>query len=80
MSVRILKGKVISNKMEKTIVVAVEMPKKHPFYNKIVKNTKKFKARDEIGVNEEDLVVIEECVPLSKTVAWKVTENLSSEK
>jgi small subunit ribosomal protein S17 len=77
MSKKILKGTVVSNKMEKTVVVAVELPKKHPAYGKPVKNTRRFKARVEESVEEGDLVNIEETRPFSKQVTWKVVENLS---
>lgn len=71
---KVLTGKVTSTKMEKTVVVAVDVSKRHPIYKKIMKNTRKFKARDEIGVNEGDLVKIEETSPFSKEVTWKVVE------
>lgn len=71
---RILKGKVTSTKMQKTVVVAVDVPKRHPIYRKIVKNTRRFKARDEIGVNVGDIVTIEESKPFSKEVTWIVKE------
>ena len=64
-------GKVISNKMDKTIVVAVQDNVKHPLYNKIVKRTYKLKAHDEnneCGIG--DVVEIRECRPLSKTKSW----------
>lgn len=80
MSIKTLKGKVISNKMQKTVVVAIEMPKKHPIYNKEIKNTVKIKARDEIGVLVGDIVIIEECRSLSKTVAFKVIGKISKEE
>ena len=73
---KILKGTVVSTKMEKTVVVSVEVPKMHPLYKKVIRNSRKFKARDDIGVNEGDMVEIEESKPFSKTVHWKVTEVL----
>ena len=73
---RKLTGVVVSTKMEKTAVVAVEMVKKHPLYGKAVANTKKFKARDEIGVIEGDRVVIEESRPFSRQVTWIVKEKV----
>jgi len=79
-SKKILKGKVVSAKMQKTVVVAVELPKKHPIYGKMVKNTRRFKARIDNPIKEGDEVVIEECRPLSKEVTWIVTENLSEGK
>jgi len=69
-----LTGEVTSTKMDKTIVIVVETKKKHKMYKKLVKVTKKFKARDDIGVSKGDTVVIEESVPYSKTVKWKVVE------
>ena len=66
-------GKVVSNKMQKTIVVAVEDHVKHPLYNKIVKRTYKLKAHDE---NNEcrvgDTVRIVETRPLSRDKRWRV--------
>ncbi len=71
-----IKGKVVSTKMDKTIVVAVDMSKRHPIYRKIMKNTRRFKARDELGAKLNDMVLIEECRPYSKQVTWKVLEVL----
>lgn len=68
-------GKVVSDKMEKTIVVAVETYKKHDLYHKRIKYTKKFKAHDE---NNEakigDTVKIMETRPLSKDKRWRLVE------
>ena len=65
---KILKGKVVSNKMNKTIVVVVENKTLDPRYKKLVLRTKKFKAHDENNqCNNGDLVEIEEHVPISKT-------------
>jgi small subunit ribosomal protein S17 len=68
-------GKVVSDKMEKTIVVAVETYKKHNLYHKRIKYTKKFKANDE---NNEakigDVVKIMETRPLSKDKRWRLAE------
>ena len=75
---RILKGIVTSTKMQKTVVVAVDMPKRHPIYKKTLKNTRKFKARDDIGVKVNDIVTIEESRPYSKEVTWKVLEVVES--
>lgn len=77
---RTFKGKVVSNKMQKTVVVAVEVPKKHRFYSKDIKLTKRFKVRDDIGLSVGDAVMIEETRPLSKTVTWKVIEKLERDK
>ncbi len=68
-------GKVVSDKMDKTIVVAVETTKRHPLYHKTMKVTKKYKAHDE---NNEakigDTVVIMETRPLSKDKHWRLVE------
>jgi small subunit ribosomal protein S17 len=70
-------GKVISNKMTGTLVVAVEIPKKDPFYGKSVRNTVKFKA-DPLGkVAVGATVRIEECRPISREKNWKVVEVLN---
>ena len=64
-------GKVVSDKMDKTIVVAIQDNVRHPLYNKIVKKTYKLKAHDEnneCGIG--DVVEIRECRPLSKTKSW----------
>jgi small subunit ribosomal protein S17 len=72
MSAKKFTGKIVSDKMQKTVVVTVEMHKKHPIYSKTVKNTRRFKARNETEAKLNDLVVIEECKPFSKDVSWKV--------
>jgi small subunit ribosomal protein S17 len=68
-------GKVVSDKMQKTIVVAVEDKVRHPLYGKTVNRTKKFKAHDE---NNEakigDIVKIMETRPLSKDKRWRLVE------
>ena len=68
-------GKVVSNKMDKTIVVAVEDHVKHPLYNKIVKRTYKLKAHDEENkCNIGDRVKVMETRPLSKDKRWRLVE------
>jgi len=68
-------GKVVSNKMDKTIVVAVENHVKHPLYNKIVKKTYKLKAHDENNeCNIGDTVKVMETRPLSKDKRWRLVE------
>ena len=68
-------GKVVSNKMQKTIVVAVEDHVKHPLYNKIVKRTYKLKAHDENNdCNIGDIVKVMETRPLSKDKRWRLVE------
>ncbi|MCK4892398.1 MAG: 30S ribosomal protein S17 [Calditrichia bacterium] len=74
-------GVVVSDKMEKTAVIAVERLVKHPVYKKFIKRTSKFKAHDaqnecQIG----DLVKIMETRPLSKTKRWRVVEVLEKVK
>ena len=68
-------GKVVSDKMDKTVVVAIEDNVKHPLYKKIIKRTVKFKAHDEqnaCGVG--DKVQIMETRPLSKDKRWRLVE------
>jgi small subunit ribosomal protein S17 len=80
MSVKILKGKIISNKMDKTVVVAVDRSKRHPVYGKKYRNTKKIKARDDIGLSVGDFVTIEECKPFSKEVSFRVTGKITDKE
>lgn len=71
---RTLVGRVVSNKMDKTVTVLVERKVKHPVYGKYVVHSTKFHAHDETNqVNEGDLVEISETRPVSKTKAWAVT-------
>ncbi len=68
-------GKVVSNKMDKTIVVAVEDHVRHPLYKKIVKRTYKLKAHDESNeCNIGDTVKVMETRPLSKDKRWRLVE------
>ena len=68
-------GKVVSNKMDKTIVVAIEDNVMHPLYKKIVKRTKKFKVHDENNVaGVGDKVLIAETRHLSKDKCWRLVE------
>ncbi len=74
-------GIVASNKMDKTIVVAVQDNVKHPLYNKIVKRTVKFKAHDEENAcNIGDRVMIMETRPLSKDKRWRLVEIIEKAK
>ena len=70
-------GRVVSNKMDKSVVVAVDFVRRHPIYHKRITKTSKFVAHD---ANNEckigDIVRIEECRPLSKTKRWVVRETL----
>ncbi len=68
-------GKVVSDKMDKTVVVAIERSIKHPLYKKIMKRTQKLKAHDENNeCREGDRVKIMETRPLSKEKRWRVVE------
>ena len=67
-------GVVVSNKMQKTVVVAVENLVKHGMYQKYIKRTSKFLAHAENALNVGDRVVIEESRPLSKRKRWAVRE------
>lgn len=74
-------GKVVSDKMEKTVVVAVERLVPHPLYKKAVKNTIKFKAHDENNESHiGDTVEIMETRPLSKDKRWRVTNIIERAK
>ena len=74
-------GKVVSNKMDKTIVVAVADNVKHPLYKKIVKRTKKFKAHDEQNIcNIGDRVEIMETRPISKDKRWRLVNVIEKAK
>ncbi len=77
----VLTGRVVSDKMDKTVTVLIERRVTHPLYNKIMTRTKKYHAHDETNeIKEGDLVIIEECRPLSKTKAWKVTKLVEKSK
>ena len=74
---RRLTGRVTSDKMNKTITVLVERKVKHPLYGKYVTRSKKYHAHDETDqINIGDLVMIEECPPMSKTKTWRVVKVL----
>ena len=74
-------GKVVSNKMDKTIVVAIEDHVKHPLYKKIVKKTYKLKAHDENNEwNIGDKVKVMETRPLSKDKRWRLVEVMEKVK
>jgi small subunit ribosomal protein S17 len=77
MAVKERVGVVVSDKMDKTVVVAIENRSPHPKYGKIVVKTKRYKAHDEENqCKEGDRVRIQETRPLSRTKRWKVTEIL----
>ncbi len=74
---RTLTGTVVSDKMNKTVTVLVERKVKHPVLGKIVSVSKKYHAHDENGeFHQGDVVMIEECRPIAKTKAWRVTKLL----
>lgn len=78
---RVKQGRVVSNKMEKTIVVLTETRVPHPVYQKIVRVSKRFKAHDEsnsAGIG--DVVRIQECRPLSKEKRWRLVEIVEKAK
>ena len=70
-----LTGRVISNKMDKSITVLIERQVKHPLYGKYIRRSTKVHAHDgENACNEGDLVTIAQCRPISKTKSWKLVE------
>lgn len=74
---RTLEGRVVSDKMQKTVTVLVERRVKHPVIGKVMTRSKKYHAHvDEIDVRAGDFVQIEECAPISKTKAWRVCQVL----
>ena len=71
---RVMQGTVVSDKMDKTVVVEVERRVTHPLYKKIVRRTKKYVAHDESNSAKiGDLVRIRECRPISKRKCWEIT-------
>jgi small subunit ribosomal protein S17 len=76
--VRSLEGRVLSDKMNKTITVLVERTEKHPLYGKYIRRSTKFHVHDESGqAGIGDTVRITPCRPLSKTKSWTLVEVLS---
>lgn len=74
---RTLAGRIVSDKMEKTVTVLVERRVKHPLYGKVITRSKKYHAHDEKNeYHEGDTVVIEECRPLAAAKSWKVVKLL----
>jgi small subunit ribosomal protein S17 len=72
-SARSISGRVVSSSMDKTITVAIERKIRHPLYQKYIKRRTKLHAHDEKNeCNKGDLVLIEECRPLSKTKSWRL--------
>ena len=78
---RTLTGRVVSDKMNKTVTVLVERRVTHPLMGKVITRSKKYHAHDEQNeFHEGDLVMIEETRPLSKTKAWRVAKLLEKSK
>jgi small subunit ribosomal protein S17 len=74
---RTLEGRVVSDKMQKTVTVLIERRVKHPVIGKVMIRSKKYHAHiDNVSATAGDLVQIEECAPLAKTVAWRVIKVL----
>jgi small subunit ribosomal protein S17 len=74
-------GRVVSDKMDKTIVVAVESKIRHPLYGRIIRRTTKFKAHDEASMAHiGDLVEIMECRPISREKRWRVARVVEKAK
>ncbi|WP_126444114.1 30S ribosomal protein S17 [Sulfuricystis multivorans] len=72
---RTLEGRVVSDKMQKTVTVLIERRVKHPVIGKVITRSKKYHAHVEgLTVSAGDLVQIEECAPISKTKAWRVSK------
>ena len=72
---RVLTGRVVSDKMDKTVTVLVERRVMHPLYKKFIRRSKKYAAHDEANACKEgDVVQIEECPPISKRKAWLVVQ------
>ncbi|MBW8849157.1 MAG: 30S ribosomal protein S17 [Lysobacteraceae bacterium] len=72
---RTVQGRVVSNKMDKTVTVLVERQVKHELYGKYIRRSTKLHAHDaDNSCNEGDIVRVAECAPLSKTKNWRVVE------
>jgi small subunit ribosomal protein S17 len=70
---RTVTGRVVSNKMDKTVTVLIERKVKHPIYGKYIRRSSKLHVHDEQNACQEgDLVSIEQCRPVSKTKAWRL--------
>lgn len=75
---RTVEGRVVSNKMNKTVTIVVERQVKHPLYGKYIRRSTKLHAHDEANAcNEGDVVRVTECAPMSKTKNWRVVEIVS---
>ncbi|MCK8787896.1 30S ribosomal protein S17 [Roseomonas sp. NAR14] len=72
---RVLTGRVVSDKTDKTVTVLVERRVMHPLYKKFIRRSKRYAAHDDANLCKEgDVVQIEECRPISKTKSWLVVE------
>lgn len=72
---RMIQGKIIKNKMKKTVIVAIESIKKHDIYGKYIKKTIKLPVHNENNnIKINDNVYIKQCAPISKTKCWKIIE------
>lgn len=77
---REVRGRVVSNKMDKTVVVSVERTVKHAKYRKYITRTRTFQAHDESNACQiDDIVIIRECRPLSRMKRWLVVERVSAQ-
>lgn len=73
--IRTLQGRVVSDKMDKSIVVAIERQVKHPIYGKFIKRTTKLHAHDESNTAKVgNTVTIRECAPISKNKSWTLVD------
>ncbi|MGH8701250.1 MAG: 30S ribosomal protein S17 [Burkholderiales bacterium] len=78
---RQLAGRVVSDKMQKTVTVLVERRVKHPLYGKFITRSSRYHAHDEAReCKEGDLVLIEECRPIAKTKSWRVIQLVQKAK
>lgn len=77
---KVREGVVVSNKMEKTVVVRTVRRIKHPLYGKVVIRSERFKAHDEIGCDIGDTVEIMETRPISRDKRWRVTQIIEKVK
>ncbi|MBD8635581.1 30S ribosomal protein S17 [Stenotrophomonas sp. 169] len=74
-ALRTVEGRVVSNKMDKTVTILVERQVKHPLYGKYIKRSSKLHAHDaDNACNEGDVVRVTEIAPMSKTKNWRVVE------
>ena len=78
---RQLAGRVVSDKMQKTVTVLVERRVKHPLYGKFITRSSRYHAHDEAReCKDGDLVLIEECRPIAKTKSWRVIQLVQKAK